>query len=130
MNPFFGGHTKRVLYVRKLLAKVTQNFSGKSGIFGEKSRRKFACSYTYVQGLAKIIFAEGAKSGKISFSPSETKKTTFFAKTLMGKCQISKSWGGLPFPPSREADLFGILFDVFTNKHIMNNIFKIYLLIR
>jgi len=50
-----------------LLAKVTQNISDKFGVFGEKSftHPKFACSYTYVQGLAKNIFAEGAKSDKI-----------------------------------------------------------------
>jgi len=42
-----------------LLAKVTQNFSGKNS-----HAQKFACSYTYVQWLAKNIFAEEAKKGQ------------------------------------------------------------------
>jgi len=46
-------------------------------------------------GVGQKYFYKGAKSVKISFSPLETKKTTFFAKKLSGKCQISKSWGYL-----------------------------------
>jgi len=73
-----------------LLAKVTQNFRQVWGTSGNNPShaQKFSCSYAYVQGLAKNMFAGGAKSGKISFSPLETKKTTFFVKNMMGKCQI------------------------------------------
>jgi len=58
--------------------------------------QKFACYYAYAQGLAKYIFAGWAKSGKISFSPLETKKT-FFAKNLMEKFQNPEG----PCPPIR-----------------------------
>jgi len=95
---------KRVLYGRKFVGKShTKLFGQVWGTSGKDSShaQKFACSCIYVQGLAKNIFAEGAKSGKISFSPLETTKTTFFAKRLMGKCQISKSWGALPSPPGK-----------------------------
>ena len=43
-------------------------------------------------------FSRGDKSGKISIYPLETKKTAFFAKHLIGKCQISNSREG--FGPS------------------------------
>jgi len=55
--------------------------------------QKFACFYTYAQGLAKNIFAGWSKSGKISFSPLESKKT--FCKNFMGKFQNP----GGPCPP-------------------------------
>jgi len=73
-----------------LLAKVTQNFRQVWGTSGNNPShaQKFSCSCTYVQGLAKNMFAGRAKSGKISFSPLETTNTTFFAKNLMEKCQI------------------------------------------
>jgi len=73
-----------------LLAKVTQNFRQVWGTSGNNPShaQKVSCSFTYVQGLAKNKFAGGAKSGKILFSPLETKKTTFFAKDKMGKCLI------------------------------------------
>jgi len=48
----------------------------------------------FSRGRPKYFCREG-KSGKIRFSPLETKKTTFFEKFVMGKCQISKSWSGL-----------------------------------
>jgi len=35
------------------------------------------------------FFQGGAKSEEISFLPLETKKTTFFAKDVIGKCKIS-----------------------------------------
>ena len=81
---------------------------------------------------AKIFLQGGGKSGKITFSPLETKKTIFFAKELMGKCQTSKSWGG--FTPPSDAHAPKTSYDkkaeeddknIFTNKHIMiflNNI--------
>jgi len=36
-------------------------------------------------------FPMGAKIGEILFYPLESKKTTFFAKNLIGRCHISKS---------------------------------------
>ena len=85
-----------------LLAKVTQNFRQVWGTSGDNPShaQTFSCSYAHVQGLAKYMFAGGAKSGKISFSPLETKKTTFFAKNMMGKCQIKKSLGALLYSPT------------------------------
>jgi len=51
------------------------------------------------------IFFHGAKTGEILFYPLEIKKTTFFAKKLIGKCQISKcrevETPPLPPPPFR-----------------------------
>jgi len=91
MNPFFEVTPKKGFFIgENLLAKVTQNFRQIWGTLGNNPShaQKFSCSYTYVQGLVKNMFAGGAKSGKILFSPLETKKTTFFAKSMMGKCQI------------------------------------------
>jgi len=45
-------------------------------------------------------FSRGDKSGKISIYPLETKKTAFFAKHLIGKCQISNSREGFAPPMS------------------------------
>jgi len=86
--------------------------------------QKFACSYSYVQGWAKI-YLQGGKSGKISFLPLETRKTTFFAKKLMGKCQISKSWGPLPSHTHAPKTFYNRKAEensnnIFTNKHKMN----------
>jgi len=104
MNPFFGGHTNKGFLLEEFFGeKSHKTFRAILESSGKNlsHAQKFACSYTYVQGLAKIEFAGGAKSGKISFSSLETKKTTFFAKNLMGKCQISKFWGALPSPSTR-----------------------------
>ena len=43
------------------------------------------------------------ESSEITFNPLETKKTTFFANNLIGKCQISKSRGKGPLPPLSDA---------------------------
>jgi len=45
---------------------------------------------------AQKDFSMGAKTSKISFYPLKTKKTTFFAETLIGKCQmgVGKDAGG------------------------------------
>jgi len=43
-------------------------------------------------GVGRIFF-RGGESGEMSFFPLESKKTSFFAKTIIGKCQISKSRG-------------------------------------
>jgi len=89
-----------------LLEKVTQNFRQ---VWGTSSNNpshapKFSCSYyAYVQGLAKNMFAGGAKRGKISFSPLETKKTTFFAKKYDGKMSNFKIFGGLALPSDAHA---------------------------
>ena len=80
-------------------------------------------SFTYIHGRRKDFsrvgpivdlsrsnqtdfFRMGCKSGKISFYRLESKKTTIFAKHLIGKCQISKSRRALdleilPLLPSR-----------------------------
>jgi len=44
----------------------------------------------FFQAHQKIFFP-GGKSVKILFYPFETKQTTFFGKSLIGKCQISQS---------------------------------------
>jgi len=44
----------------------------------------------FFQGKLRVFLGE-AKNGEIPFFPLETKKTTFFAKNLIGKCQISNS---------------------------------------
>jgi len=94
MNPFLEVTLTRVLNGRKFVSKShTKLFGQVWGTSGKNPShaQKFACSYTYLQGLARNTFAGVTKSGKISFSPLETKKTTFLQKNLMGKCQISKS---------------------------------------
>ena len=44
-----------------------------------------------------------AYSGEILFYPLETKKTTLFAKSLIGKCQISKSRGAKALYPRSDS---------------------------
>ena len=65
-------------------------------------------------GLAKKIFQERTKSDEISFYPLEIKKSTSFAKYLIGNCRISKSRGILtpPFPPNRKMSYFKIKGDL------------------
>ena len=124
---------KRVLYGRKFVGKSHTKLFGQVCETSGKNpshARKFACSYTYVQGLAKNIFAEGPKVAKFNFHHSKLRKQ-LFCKKFDGKMSNFKILGGLALPFwTREADLFGLLFDLFTNKHIINNIFEIYLLKR
>jgi len=91
---------KRVLHGRKFVSKSHTKLFGQVGRLWAKILRMLknlpACT-VMSRGGQKYI-CRGAKSGKILFSPLETKKTTFFAKHLMGKCQISISWG--PCPPT------------------------------
>jgi len=52
----------------------------------------------------KDLFPRGTNRGEISFYSLETKRTTFFAKTLIGKFHFSKSrrlWP--PAPPDAHA---------------------------
>jgi len=71
------------------------------------------------------MFAGGTKVAKLDFHHSKLRKQTFSLKNLMGKCQISKSCGGL-FPPS-DAHTHKTCGEkveednknIFTNKHIM-----------
>jgi len=52
-------------------------------------------------GEPKNIFAMGwLKLAKFHFTHLKLRKQSFFAKSLMGKCQISKSKGGKPLPTS------------------------------
>ena len=48
-------------------------------------------------GVAKNIFAGGPKLEKFRFNHSKLRKQPCFAKTLMGKYQISQSRGRLSF---------------------------------
>jgi len=50
-------------------------------------------------GHHKNLSKREGKSDEISFFLLETKKTTFFAKNVIEKCQISKSRSKTPFPP-------------------------------
>jgi len=54
-------------------------------------------------GVGRILSRE-AKCGEISFYLLETKKLYFFAKNVTGKCQISKSRGGM-VPPCPSSDV-------------------------
>ena len=60
------------------------------------------------------FFPGGGRNGGISFYPIENKNTTFFAKNLTGKCQISKSRRGLLAPLSL------LPAPIFTAAHIKN----------
>jgi len=42
---------------------------------------------TWIHGCRKDFFQGGDKNGEISFYSLETKRTTFFAKNVTGKCQ-------------------------------------------
>jgi len=77
-------------------------------------------------GVGQKYFCRVARSGKITFPPLETKTTTFFAKYLMGKRQISKSWGALA--PLSDAHAHKTSYNkkaeednknIFTNKRMM-----------
>jgi len=63
-------------------------------------------------------FSSGGKSDKISFHPLKTKKTTFFAKNLIGKCQVSNSREGQgpPAPTSNTLQEFCINIIALRNK--------------
>jgi len=75
INPFFGGHPKKRFFMgENLLAEVTQNFSGKFGVFGQKSfaHPKICLLLHLCPGVGQRYVSRGAKSGKIAFSPLET----------------------------------------------------------
>jgi len=55
-------------------------------------------------------FSRGTKVVKFYFHPLESKKTTTFSKTVIGKCQISKSWGALPPCPLSNTHVW--MFDI------------------
>jgi len=59
----------------------------------ESSVEKQSHHQLLLQRGVKMDFFQVAKSGEISFLTISTYETTFFAKTLKGKCQISKSSG-------------------------------------
>jgi len=64
----------------------------------------------FFQGFPKIL-PGGDKSGEIAFYALETKKTTFFAENLIGKCQYSKfkEGQGSPFRrPCMHAETFAV----------------------
>jgi len=56
--------------------------------------------------------SRGRKIGEISFYPSETKKTTFFAKNLLGKCHPGGAFApsaGLPLSIAHVLRIFHYL---------------------
>jgi len=60
------------------------------------------------------MFPGGAKSDEISFFLLETKKTIFFAKNVIEKCQISQSRGMTPAPVVHELrGITGVLYDCY-----------------
>jgi len=79
-----------------------------------------------IHGWAKKIFARVLKVAKFHFHHSKLRKQLFFAKRLMGTCQISKSLGALPPSDAHAPKTF---YDqkaeennknIFTNEHITN----------
>jgi len=71
--------------------------------------------------VGKNIIPKGAKSGEISFYTLETKKSTFFAKDVIGKCQISKSRGlGPPSPLPTHMNMGHYLWGVERAKRFVN----------
>jgi len=48
----------------------------------------------------KICLQEGPKEAKFHFHHSKQRKQLFLQKNMMGKCQILKSLGALPYPPT------------------------------
>jgi len=51
----------------------------------------------FSRGWAIVDISAGDKNGEIQFYPLETKEKTLFAKSLIEKCQISKSKGKASF---------------------------------
>jgi len=75
-------------------------------------------------GLGQNIFAGAAKSGKMTFSPLETKKTTFFCKNWWENVKLQNL--GAALTSTSEAHAPEISYDkkaeednknIFTNKH-------------
>ena len=98
MNPFLEATPKRVLYGRKFVSKShTKLFGQVWGTSGKNPShaQKFACSYTYVQGLPKNIFARGLKVAKFHFHHSKLRKQ-LFCKKFDGKMSNFKTLGVLP----------------------------------
>jgi len=54
------------------------------------------------------IFSGTAKNDEILFFLFESKKTTFFAKSVIGKCQFSKFKRGKPRLPQSAAHALGV----------------------
>jgi len=57
----------------------------------------------YFPGVGQNIFAGGAKSGKITFSPLKTKERTSFAKKLMGNVKFQHPGETLVTPSDAHA---------------------------
>ena len=75
-------------------------------IHGRRTSDSWA-SEGFFQGCHQVDFSRrsqkyisrGGQSDKNSFYPLKTKKTTFFVKNLIGKCQFSNYRGGKPPSP-------------------------------
>jgi len=76
------GKSKRITKSEHIVVKI---YMGIGRIFS-----RWGGNSGFFQGQPKRFLQEEAKSGEISFYLIETRKTTFFAKNLMIKCQISK----------------------------------------
>jgi len=70
------------------------------------------------------LFSRGAKSGKISFFPLETKKTTIFAENLIEKSQIPKYRVGKPPILTPVAMGFGRIFSRGGSRGFSQNFFQ------
>jgi len=76
MNLFLKVTPKIVVYRRKFVGKShTKRFGQVWGTSGKNSShaQKFACSYTYVQWLAKIVLHKGSKVTKLHFHHSKVR---------------------------------------------------------
>ena len=120
---FWRSHQKGFFMGEKLLAKVTQNFSGKfGGLWGKilRTPKNLPAPSLMSRGWPKIFLQRGPKVAKFHFHHSKLRKQLFLQKSWWENVKFQNPWGPCSPPWAREADLFGLLFDVFTNKHIMN----------
>jgi len=98
MNHFLEVTPKRVLNGGNFESKShTKLFGQVWGTSGKNPSHgpKFACSYTYVQGLPQNIFATGPKSQNFIFT-TRNWENNFFCKQFDGKMSNFKTLGALP----------------------------------
>jgi len=85
--------------------RLTSRRSGHTHLCKHGRRKDFFLGWGLIVDFSrgsKKRFSRGGKSSKISFYPPKTKKTTFFAKNLVVKCQISNYRENLGSPaPAR-----------------------------
>ena len=106
---------------KNLLAKVTQNFSGKFGVFGQKSfaRPQIWLLLHLCPGIGqKYVCRGGPKVAKLYFHHSKLRKQLFLQK-------IWWDWWALLYDTHTPKTFYNKKVDknnknIFTNKHIMN----------